>query len=124
VEPGYYSSRLLSLTGLQVGERQARRLLDDMLSLMEELERGGKRVPEPVLAFRWLTGLYQPVLDAIPVELREKLAPAEIYHQFLEHRWYLSEELGRCPSVAEAIESYVDRYLSSVPGERVLEPPV
>ncbi len=44
VEPGYHQKRLLSLTGLDAQENQARRLLDDLLSFREEIER---RTPRP-----------------------------------------------------------------------------
>ena len=40
VEPGYHQKRLLSLTGLDVQENQARRLLDDLLGFREEIEHG------------------------------------------------------------------------------------
>ena len=30
----------------------------------------------------------------VPPEARGKLEPAEIFHEILEHRWYLSERAG------------------------------
>src|ERR1700745_538802 len=32
---------------------------------------------------------------AIPEDLRDRLAPAEIFHEILEYRWYMSEHAGR-----------------------------
>jgi hypothetical protein len=121
VEPGYHRRRLLSLTGLDVEENQARRLLDDMLGFREEAERAaGGPLPDPIVAFRWLAEAYGPALAAIPDELRSKLAPAELYHQLLEHRWFRSEELQRCISMEEAVASYVPAVLVDAPEERML----
>ena len=120
VEPGYHQRRLHSLTGLDVQENQARRLLDDLLSFREEIEREGGPMPDPIVAYRWLAEAYHPAIAAIPVDLRGRLEPAEFYHQLLEHRWFRSEELGRCISMDEAIESYVPGVLVTAPEERVL----
>ena len=38
--------------------------------------------------------VYEPVVRAVPRELRGKLEPAELFHEVLEHRWYLSERAG------------------------------
>lgn len=121
VEPGYHQKRLLSLTGLDVQENQARRLLDDLLGFREEIEReGGSALPDSIVAYRWLAEAYEPATAAIPDGLRGKLEPAELYHQLLEHRWFRSEELGRCISMREALESYVPGVLVAAPDERVL----
>ena len=119
VEPGYHQRRLLSLAGLDVQENQARRLLDDLLGFREELERSaGGPLPESMVAFRWLGEMYEPALRQIPPDLRGKLEPAEIYHQLLEHRWFMSEQVGRCVSMEESIASYVPRILTPAPDER------
>ena len=48
--------RLLMLTGLNVQENQARRLLNDLRSFRAYLEREeGRQLPESVVAYRWLT---------------------------------------------------------------------
>lgn len=121
VEPGYHQKRLLTLTGLDVQENQARRLLDDLRGFREELERTeGGRVPDSVVSYRWLADVYEPALTAIPPELRGKLEEPEVYHQLLEHRWFLSEELGRCATMQEAIASYSERVLPTTPAERVV----
>ena len=67
VEPGYHQRRLVSLTGLDVQENQARRLLDDLLGFREQIEREqGARLPDPVVSYRWLAEVYEPTLAAIP----------------------------------------------------------
>ena len=59
------------------------------------------------MAHRWLAEMYQPVVDAIPPELVGRLAPAEVFHEVLEHRWFLSERAKRDVGTAEAAESYL-----------------
>jgi hypothetical protein len=122
VEPGYHRRRLSTLTGLDVQENQARRLLDDLRGFREELERtGGGRLPDPVVSYRWLAEAYEPALAAIPRELRGRLEEPELYHQLLEHRWFLAEGLGRCATMDETIASYVERILPETASERVLQ---
>jgi Domain of unknown function (DUF4032)/Lipopolysaccharide kinase (Kdo/WaaP) family len=121
VEPGHHRRRLLSLTGLDVEENQARRLLNDMSGFRVDLERReGRSLAEAVVAYRWRTEVYDAALAAIPVRLRGKLPPAEIFHELLDHRWYRSEAAGRDIGLAEAVRSYVDQVLTKVPDEGLI----
>ena len=43
----------------------------------------------------WLSEVFEPAIAAIPPELRGRRAAAEIFHELLEHRWFLSERAGR-----------------------------
>ncbi|MGL6278256.1 MAG: DUF4032 domain-containing protein [Gaiella sp.] len=122
VEAGYHQKRLLTLTGLDVQENQARRLLDDLRGFREQVEReAGGRLPDPVVSYRWLAEVYEPTLAAVPRDQRGKLEAPEIYHQVLEHRWFLSEELGRCATMDEALASYAERVLGPAASERVVD---
>lgn len=62
-------------------------------------------------AHRWVVEVFDPVVRSVPLELRAKLEPAEVMHQLLEHRWYLSEARGRAVPLQEAVDSYVDTVL-------------
>jgi hypothetical protein len=66
---------------------------------------------EEMVAHEWLTRVFEPVVKAIPYDLRAKLEPAEVYHQVLEHRWYLSQERGTSVPLAESLTSYVNDVL-------------
>ena len=124
VESGYHRRRLLTLTGLDAQENQARRLLDDLRGFREEVERtAGNRLPDPVVSYRWLAEVYEPALASVPLDLRGKLEPPELYHQLLEHRWFLSEQLGRCATIDEAVASYTKDVLFDAPSERVVADP-
>ena len=53
----------------------------------------------------------------MPVEYADRLEPAQLFHEFLDHRWYLSENAGHDVSTPEAIRSYVDTVLPAHPRE-------
>ena len=118
VDAGHHSRRLLLLTGLDVEENQARRLLNDLDQYRVEHARLG--ADEEVLAHEWLSHAFEPVILAIPKEMTGKLEPAEIYHQVLEHRWYMSEKASHDVPVQEAVQDYVQNVLSKRPDEEAL----
>jgi Domain of unknown function (DUF4032)/Lipopolysaccharide kinase (Kdo/WaaP) family len=121
VEPGHHQRRLHSLTGLHVQENQARRMLNDLLSFRAYQERKeGRQLPESVVAYRWLSDVFEAALAIVPDELRPKLEPAEMFHEILEHRWYLSEAAGKDVGLEKAVRSYVDQVLRPAPDERTV----
>jgi hypothetical protein len=109
VDAGHHSRRLLRLTGLDAGENQARRLLNDLDAYRTSGGREGQ--DEEVVAHEWLARVFEPVVRSIPRELRGKLEPAEVFHQLLEHRWYRSQDEKRNVPLAEALTSYIDTVL-------------
>ena len=116
VEPGHHRRRLESLTGLDVQENQARRMLNDLehhRAVWSEEAR--RRLTDREAAHRWLDEVYRPTVAAIPREHHGKLDDAEIFHQLLEHRWYLSERQRRDVPIAEVIASYVKDVLAMLP---------
>jgi len=125
VESGYHQERLFDLTGLWAGENQARRLLDDIREFRAELQsRTGVKPTENIAAVRWLDQRFEPVIAAIPPSMHGKLQAAELYHQILEHRWFLSEQEHRDVPMDEAIGSYVGDILVSAPDEQLrIDPP-
>jgi hypothetical protein len=97
------------LTGLDVEENQARRLLNDLDEYRRDNQRAG--ADEEVLAHEWLSNVFEPVVLAIPKEMAGRLEPAEVFHQVLEHRWYLSEEAKEDVTLSKAVDSYVKNIL-------------
>ncbi|MBL8930137.1 MAG: DUF4032 domain-containing protein [Kineosporiaceae bacterium] len=115
VDAGHHSRRLLRLTGLDVGENQARRLLNDLDTYTASTgQQGGD---EELVAHEWLTRCFELVVRAVPRELAGKLEQAELYHEILEHRWYLSERRGHDVGLQEAVHSYVEGVLPLKPDE-------
>ena len=120
VEPGHHRRRLLRLTGLDAQENQARRLLNDLTRYKAWLERSGKApVSDVAAAGRWLSEVFEPSIAAIPLELRGRRAAAEIFHELLEHRWFLSEQAGRDIGLKAAIPSYVENVLRPAADEKL-----
>lgn len=111
VDAGHHARRLLLLTGLDVEENQARRLLNDIDQYRLNNARPG--ADEEVMAHEWLSTVYEPVVSAIPSDMTGKLEPAEIFHEVLEHRWYMSESKGEDVSLTDAVRSYVADILTS-----------
>jgi hypothetical protein len=121
VEPGHHRRTLAALTGLDVQENQARRLLNDLSGFRAYLERKtGRKIPLAVAATRWLDEVYEPTIAAIPPELNGKLEPAEFFHQVLDHRWFLSEAKGRDVGIDVATRSFVEQVLPYAPDEQLL----
>ncbi len=109
VDAGHHQRRLLRLTGLDTGENQARRLLNDLDSYSATLGKRG--LDEEAMAHEWLMRVFEPVVRAIPSDLKGKLEPAEVFHQLLEHRWFMSQKEGRDVPLAEALTSYINDIL-------------
>ena len=120
VEAGHHRRRLQDLTGLSVQENQARRILNDLDTYRSQAVMPETSVDEDTVARHWLTDVFEPVIEAIPDELDTKLEPAEVFHEVLEHRWFLSEAAGREVSVDKAARSYVDTVLKHRPDEQAM----
>ena len=114
-ESGQQSRELFRETGIAADENQARRLRNDIASFRGYLEQKARHpVSETVAAHRWLEEVYDPVVAAIPDGLRGRLSPPEIFHEILEHRWYLSEQAGRDVGTTAAAASYFETVLPDV----------
>jgi hypothetical protein len=124
VEAGHHRRRLRELTGLDVvGENQARRILNDLDTFRSQAVLPETQADEDTVARHWMSDVFSPVIEAIPPELANKLEPAEVFHEVLEHRWFLSEAAGREVSMRDATSSYMTSVLPFRPDERaVLEP--
>ena len=122
VDAGHHQRRLIRLTGLDVEENQARRLLNDLDEFRARVSRLGD--DEEMAAHEWLTRVFEPVVKAIPWDLRAKLEPAEVFHQVLEHRWYMSQARGRVGARSpRSLTSYIDDVLRHRRDEATLMAP-
>lgn len=121
IEEGHHSRELSRLTGLMVQENQARRLLNDIAAFGAYLARTeGRPAPQAVVAARWIAEVYEPVVAQIPPELVGRREPAELFHELLEHRYYLSEAAGHEVDNETAIRSYIQSVLRFRPQERMI----
>jgi hypothetical protein len=117
VDAGHHSRRLIRLTGMDTEENQARRLLNDLDYYRARTDQQG--ADEAIVAHEWLTEQFEPIVQSVPMELRAKLEPAELYHEMLEHRWFVSERARAEISMVEAAQSYVNTVLRGLPDEEV-----
>jgi hypothetical protein len=120
VELGHHTRELQGLTGMYAEDAQARRMLNDIAAYTAANDLG--REDRALVANRWLTEVYEPLMAMVPPEARGKLEPAEIFHELLVHRWYLSERAGREVSLTDTARDYIDKILSAKPEEAVAAP--
>ncbi|MEO6653485.1 MAG: DUF4032 domain-containing protein [Ilumatobacteraceae bacterium] len=119
VEHGHNAEQLANLTGLTAGENQARRMLQDIRSYGAWLQQDSDRpIPLNVAAVRWLDRVFEPVMAAIPAEMFDRLEAAEIFHQLLEHRWFMNERDGSDVELMDVLVEYL-AVLETAPPERL-----
>jgi hypothetical protein len=121
VEAGHHQRELQGLTGLHVEDAQARRLLNDMASYTASFNLG--REDRHLVANRWLDDIYEPVVEMVPVEARGKLEPAEVFHEVLQHRWFLAEQAGHDIDTFDAAADYIENVLKHKPEEAITSAP-
>lgn len=120
VDAGHHSRRLIRLTGIDAEENQARRLLN---SLDEFAARRGMSEEEDRAGHDWLISEFEPVIDAVPADLRGKLDPPQIFHEVLEHKWYLARQRGTEVTLTEAATAYFSDILAHRRDEEVIVAP-
>ena len=117
VDAGHHARRLLRLTGLDVEEHQAQRLLNDLDAFRAEV---GDSESEEVIAHRWVAEQFEPIVMSVPQTLRRKLEPAQIFHEVLENRWYMSEQAGKDVGMEAATQAYIATVLAKKPDEMAI----
>lgn len=122
VELGHHARELQGLTGLNVEENQARRLLNDLASYTASTCAPRSEDPA-VVANNWFRKIYKPIIELVPAELRAAHEPAEIFHEILEHRWYLSELQGSEVDIFDAARDYIAKVLPGRPTLPAAEAP-
>ncbi len=117
VELGHHQKELQSLTGLHAEDAQARRMLNDIASYTAFHDLG--REDRSLVANRWLNEIYDPLMRLVPADRRGRLEPPELFHEILEHRWYLSEQAGHEVDLFETAHDFIDTQLAARPEEAV-----
>jgi hypothetical protein len=103
---------LYGLTGLDVEEMQARKMMNEIQELKATLSLENNRsMPLSVTAYHWLEHIYNPVTGILmPLTTDENTTLAELYCQVLEHKWYLSERAQRDVGHMAAAHDYVQHF--------------
>lgn len=109
VAAGYHTNRLHDLMGLDTEELQAKRILASF-----DRYRARDKTPSTTVneaAFKWLTEVFNPIVNSVPTEHQGRVEPAQLFHEVLEHRWYLSEAAGHDVGLDFAAKSYISEVL-------------
>lgn len=109
VAPNYHSQRLKELMGLETEEFQAKRIL---ASFDRFRSREMSRTPDVhESAQRWLDEVFYKVIKSVPAELTGRVEDAQLFHEVLEHRWYLGEKAGSDVGLENATIDYIESVL-------------
>ena len=109
VAPNYHSQRLIELMGLETEELQAKRILASFDRFRSrEIDKTPKKEEA---AKRWLDEVFNKVINAVPAAMRGRVEDAQLFHEVLEHRWYLGEKAGRDLGLEFATNDYISKVL-------------
>jgi hypothetical protein len=115
----FHAEQLRALTGLDVGEGQARVLLSDLRDLRARWEQElGHHVPEVLAARRWMLEVFTPGAERAHAALSGRGDPVQAYCDLLEVRWLLSEQAGHDIGDERALDALTHR---STPGGSAAE---
>ena len=109
VAAGYHTNRLRELMGLDTEELQAKRILASFDRYRARESNPSTGVNET--AFKWLTEVFNPIVNSVPAEHVGRVEPAQLFHEVLEHRWYLSEAAGHDVGLDLACKTYISEVL-------------
>jgi hypothetical protein len=109
VAAGYHTNRLRELMGLETEELQAKRILASFDRYRARENNLSTNVNEE--AFKWLTEIFNPIVNSVPAEHLGRVEPAQLFHEVLEHRWYLSEAAGHDVGLDLACKTYISEVL-------------
>lgn len=104
----YHAQHLRDLTGLDVGEGQARILLGDLHAYQAQLCReAGEDVDESTAARLWMMEVLTPYEQLAWDAVGKKGTPVQAYCDLLEVRWLLSEKEGHDVGTNRALAAMV-----------------
>lgn len=105
----FHRDQLHTLTGLDVEEMQARKMMNEIQELKATLSQANNRsTPLSVAAFHWLENTFNVVTRSLQPLTGEATTLAELYCQVLEHKWYLSERAQRDVGHQAATQDYLE----------------
>lgn len=120
----FHRDLLHSLTGLEVQEMQAQRMMNEIHQLRAERARAENRsLTLSSAAYRWLDERFRPISVTLTRAAGPASEAAELYCQMLEHKWYLSEEAERDVGHDAAVRDFVTRLEGSGGSREPTGPP-
>ena len=109
VAPDYHKVRLQELMGLSTEEIQAKRILASFDRYYQRIKEPRPSIEE--VAPIWLDEVFNRVINQIPTTLRGRVEDAQVFHEVLEHRWYLGEKAGGDVGLDFATADYIKSIL-------------
>ncbi|HWQ84513.1 MAG TPA: DUF4032 domain-containing protein [Anaerolineales bacterium] len=110
----FHRDQLLSLTGQDTEEMQARKMMNEIMEIQGTLStRENRSVPLNVAAYHWLNQIYSPTVAYLRDLVDENTNEAELYCEVLENKWYLSEQAHHDVGHDAAAVDYVRRFSTS-----------
>ena len=67
---------------------------------------GPSGINKEELASQWLAEVFYPIIESVPANLAGRVEPAQIFHEVLENRWFLSEQRGFDVGLETAAKTY------------------
>ena len=108
VAAGYHVAKIKSLFGLDTQELQAKHIL---ASYDRWYARQSMKLGKEVMAKQWMEEVFNPILAMVPEELQGRVEKAQMFHEILENRWYMTEKLGYDVGLEAAAKSYINEVL-------------
>ena len=108
VAAGYHSAKLKNRFGLDAQELQAKRIL---ASFDRWYARQPNKTSKDEMAKEWLDTVFFKILDLIPADLLGRVEKAQMFHEILENRWYMTEKAGYDVGLEVAAEAYINEIL-------------
>lgn len=108
VAAGYHSAKLKNRFGLDAQELQAKRIL---ASFDRWYARQPVKTSKDEMAKEWLDTVFFKILGLIPAELQGRVEKAQMFHEILENRWYMTEKAGFDVGLEAAAKTYINEVL-------------
>jgi hypothetical protein len=108
VAAGYHVAKIKNLFGLDTQELQAKRIL---ASFDRWYARQSEKVGKEEMAKRWMEEVFNPILAMVPAELQGRVEKAQMFHEILENRWYMTEKNGYDVGLEVAAKTYINEVL-------------
>jgi hypothetical protein len=114
----FHTDLLHSFTGLDVQEKQAQVMVNEIRELRATISDSSDRpMPLAVSAYYWLNEIYLPALKELEPIITANTDEAELYCQVLEHKWYMSEQDKRDVGHSAAILDFLKKFREKVAAE-------
>jgi len=110
----YHATQLRRLTGMDVGEGQARILLGDLQAYQSQLCReAGHDVDDSTAAQLWVMEVATPTMHRAHAAVGGTGTPIQAYCDLLEVRWLLSEQTGHDVGTERALQALTRKVVPS-----------